>query len=47
MILDGGVWVLSKVLEAYMDEVGWPVEATRGRKTQPLRALAQPGGMVA
>ena len=47
MFFDSGVRALRKVLEAYVGEAEWPAEPTRGRKVQPLRALAQLGGLVA
>ena len=28
MLIDGGVWAVHKVLEAYLDEVGWLAEPT-------------------
>ena len=47
MLLEGGVGAPPKVLEAYMGEAAWLAEPTRGRKAQPLWALAQGGGIVA
>ena len=45
-LLDGGEGAPQKVLEAYMGEVGWLAEPTRGQKAQPLHVFAQLGGMV-
>ena len=50
-LFDGGVGALSKILGAYMGEVMWPVESTRGWKARPPRASTQRhtqrGGIVA
>ena len=46
-LLDGGVEVLPKVLEAYMGEAVWLAKPTRGRMAWPPRALAHHGGIVA
>ena len=46
MCLDGGVWAVPKVLEAYMGEAAWLTKPTRGRNVEPPRELAQRGDIV-
>ena len=38
---------MPKVLQAYMGEVAWLAEPTRGQTAWPPQVLAQHGGMVA
>ena len=46
MLLDGGIGVLFIILEAYMGEAVLPAEPIQGRKTWPLWALVQCGGII-
>lgn len=47
MLVDGVVGALPKVLQAYMGEVALPTNPTQGKKTWPLRVLAQRVGIIA
>ena len=43
MLLGDGIWAPCKILEAYIDEVGWHPRPIGGQNTQPLWALAHLG----